>query len=180
MTNGSLSPHLLVGLATTAMLLALPTAALAQDDAASIGVGVGLVDPDNIASTLWLTGNVRFRLADAIVLEPEIGYWSKTEEAFGASASIKDLSLGANLLYLTGQGAFEFGGGAGLGLHRLTGELDVLGFGVSNSETKLGLHLIGTAGRRLGSGLQIFVSARYDAVSDLNQLKLYGGVRFTL
>jgi hypothetical protein len=56
----------------------------------------------------------------------------------------------------------------------------VLGFSASDSATKLGVHLLAGATFGRSASLRYFANARYDLVSDLNQFKLYGGVRFKL
>lgn len=165
------------------LLMVTGTVGVAHAQDNSVGFGVGFVDPESIDGTLWFTGNVQFRIASHLVLEPELGYWSKSEKIPGlAEASIKDFNVGANLLYVpTTEGSLLFEIGAGVGAHFLKGEVGVLDvFSEAESETKLGVHLLGSIGYKVTSGFRIFGSARFDLVSDVNQLKLYAGVRFNI
>jgi len=163
----------------TAGLLAAP--ALAQDN--SIGLGVGFVDPENVGGTAWFTANAQIKVADRIVVQPEAGFWTKSEDYLGlASASIKDFNVGANVLYMPAtKSDFQFGIGVGIGLHILSGEVGVLNlFSESDSETKLGIHLLGQGDYKLSDSVGVFAAVRFDLVSDINQTKVYGGVRFKI
>ncbi len=160
---------------------AMAGGATAQDN--SIGFGAGFVDPEVVDGTLWFTGNVRLKVANRLVLEPEVGYWSKSEKLPGiAEASIKDLNAGVNVLYVpTTSGSVEFAIGAGVGAHFLKGEVGVLDvFNESETETKLGIHLLASLGYKVTGGFGVFASVRYDLVSDINQFKVYAGVRFKI
>jgi hypothetical protein len=163
-----------------AVVVAVPAHAADEATGTSIGIGVGIVEPEDIESTIWVTANVRLPIADKIVVEPEVGYWKKSEEAFGVSADLEDLNFGANALYLGNSGALDFGAGAGVGLHMIKGGIGVLGVEESETESKIGFHLLGTVGYDLSEKLQVFANARYDLVSDFNQMKLYAGIRFGL
>lgn len=163
------------------ILSALADVAQAQDN--SVGIGVGFVDPEVVDGTLWFTANAQIKVAHRLVIEPEVGYWSKSEKIPGlVEASIKDLNAGVNVLYVpTTTGSLLFGIGAGLGAHFLKGEVGVLDvFSESETETKFGVHLLGSLGYKVTEGFSVFGNVRYDLVSDINQLKLYAGVRFKI
>ncbi|HKC12514.1 MAG TPA: outer membrane beta-barrel protein [Vicinamibacteria bacterium] len=170
-------------LATLVFLVLAGSASSLWAQDRSIGLGIGYVKPSNVDGTLWFTANAHFKLAERVVLEPELGYWTKTMSfAPILDISISDFNLGANVLYRppSHNSSVRFSVGAGLGLHFLSGKAGVLGFTASDSATKLGVHLL--AGATFGSSpsLRYFADARYDFVSDLNQFKIYGGVRFKL
>ncbi|HEX9202604.1 MAG TPA: hypothetical protein VF964_01470, partial [Vicinamibacteria bacterium] len=65
-------------------------------------------------------------------------------------------------------------------VHFLQGAVGVLGFSDSDSSTKIGVHFLAGATFGHAKSAHFFVNARYDVVSDFNQFKLYGGVRFKL
>ncbi len=150
--------------------------AWAQDR--TFGLGVGFVKPKDVDGTIWFTGNAQFKVAKDIVVEPEIGFWKKTASVSGVvDVSIRDLDIGANALYTTVRKSLNISVGAGLGAHLLKG---VLGSTDSDSSTKLGFHLLGGLVFGHAKSMHFFANARYDLVSDINQFKLYGGVRFKL
>lgn len=151
------------------------------EEKTSVGLGLGLVDASGIGSTLWLTGNVRFAITDRVVLEPELGYWSKSDSFFGVDVSISDLNFGANALYRIPKDKVTFHVGGGVGLHHLSGKVGVLDlFEESDSETKIGLQLLGGVEYRASETVDIFGRVRLDLISDVNQTKLYAGVRFRM
>ncbi len=155
------------------------SSAWAQDK--TFGLGVGFVKPSDVDGTVWFTANAQYKVAKDILVEPELGFWKKTA-SFGnlLDVSIRDLDLGANALYTTTRKSLNISVGAGLGAHLLKGAVGVLGFTDSDSSTKIGVHFL--AGVVLGhaKSAHFFANARYDVVSNLNQFKLYGGVRFKL
>jgi opacity protein-like surface antigen len=161
-------------------ILAASPGAWAGDTA--IGVGAGYVDPSDIGGTAWFTANVRFKLGESIALEPEAGYWKKSESVPGLlDASVKDLNTGVNVLYLVPAGdKVEVWLGGGVGVHFLSGSVGVLGFEESESETKFGGQLLAGLDLKVTTSVALFAAVRYDLVSDFNQFKAYGGFRFGL
>ncbi|HEY7510398.1 MAG TPA: outer membrane beta-barrel protein [Vicinamibacteria bacterium] len=173
--------HLIPTLAL-AVLLAAPLAH-AQEQA-SLSLGAGYVAPNDVDSTFWVTANYRFRLGDRLLLEPEVGYWEKGDDVPGVDVSIEDLNFGLNAILPLGS-ARDTGlspwVGAGLGLHRLKGVVDLDDDdddAFDETETKLGIHLLGGFDYGLTDTLALYAAARFDIVSDLNQFKVYGGVRY--
>ena len=151
-------------------LLAGP-AAHAQDQA-SLGFGLGIVKPSDIDSTLFVTANYRFRIGDRLMLEPEVGYWKKGEDPF----KVDDLNLGVSAILRFPDRSLTPWVGGGLGLHMIDGV-------AADTETKLGFQVLGGLDYRLTDVLDLFGSARYDLVGlegegDLNQFKVYGGLRY--
>ena len=153
--------------------------AWAQDR--TFGLGVGLVKPSDVDGTIWFTGNAQFKVAKDIVVEPEIGFWKKSASFLNVvEASIRDVDVGANVLYITTRKSVRLSVGAGLGMHFLTGQAGVLGLTDSDSSTKIGFHILAGLVFGQAKSMHFFANARYDLVSDINQFKLYGGVRFKL
>jgi len=128
----------------------------------AIGPTLGMVGPEDVDATLGFGA-----MADHGMITPNIrltshmDFWSKSEEAFGAKASIRDIALGARGEYLLPTNSkFSPFAGAGLGLHFLHSEVDVPGFGsVDDGTTRLGLDI--------GGGFSTPMSARADFRSDV-------------
>ncbi|HVR70414.1 MAG TPA: outer membrane beta-barrel protein [Vicinamibacteria bacterium] len=166
-------------LSTLTFTLVLCAAPLAQaQEQASLGLGVGLVKPSDVDSTFWVTANYRFRLGDRLWLEPEAGYWKKGDDVPGLDVSIEDLNFGLNAILAMPGGGIEPWVGAGVGLHLVKGVLGVGGFDSGETETKLGIHLLGGLDFGLADSFDLFAALRYDIVSDLGQFKAYGGLRY--
>ena len=172
---------LLLGAAAATFVLLAPPAARAQT---SLGLGLGIVDPEDVDTTLWTTINLRLPLGRRLFLEPEVGFWKSSEEFGNSEASLQDLNLGGNvILDLGGSGDLSFWLGAGLGAHVLKAEVEIGDTEVeSESDTKLGIHLLGGFDYDLDRDLGLFAAARYDIVDtdgedNFNQAKVYGGLR---
>ena len=179
-----MSRHLFKGF-SLALVVLFSSSAGAQDQA-SLSLGAGYVAPSDIDSTFWVTANYRFRIANRVLLEPEVGYWEKDADVPGADVSIEDLNFGVN-------GIFELGSaggtglrpwaGAGLGLHLVRGVVDLDDDGddeegFDETDTELGIHLLGGLDFGLSESFDLYAAVRYDFVSDLNQFKAYGGIRY--
>ena len=166
-------------LATLAALLFATPLAHAQEQA-SLGLGVGLVKPSDVDSTFWVTANYRFRVGDRLWLEPEAGYWKKGDDVPGVEVSVEDLNFGLNAILAMPSGGLEPWVGAGLGVHLVKGVigLDDTDFDLDETETKLGIHLLGGLDFGLTDSFDLFAALRYDIVSDLSQFKAYGGLRY--
>lgn len=122
-----------------------------------------------------------------IGLEPVIEYWSKSEEAFGAEAKVRDIAFGCRGKYYfeTANPKIRPYAGAGLGLHFLKAEASVTvpGFPAMTSEasdTKLGLDLGGGLSTPLGPKNDLRFELWYGLVSDVSQLALRVGVSHKL
>jgi opacity protein-like surface antigen len=179
------------------LLLALVTSVLVASTAVAqtslglkgVGVAVGYVSPEDVDGTFGLGV-----LADCGAITPRIGlesrldYWSKSEEAFGAEASISDITLGARGKYffeVTNPKVRPFAG-AGLGIHFLQSKVTIpaqFGFPestVEESTTKLGLDLGGGVATAVGPRTDLLGELWYGIVSDVSQLSLRLGVSYRL
>lgn len=169
--------RILVGLATMAAALVLAGRAEAQG--LSIGLGAGTVDPQDSRTALWLTANLRWKLAKNVVIEPEVGYWKKSETTADLDSSLKDMSAGANVLYRVPRKRLTYFVGGGLGVHVVKSSVRIADFdSESDTEIKQGLHFLAGLDIKLAGALSVFGAARFDAVADVDQSKLYGGLRF--
>ena len=177
-----MSRHLI---AASALVILLAAADARAQDQASLSLGVGYVAPNDVDSTFWVTANYRFRIADRFLLEPEVGYWEKGDDVPGVDVSIEDLNFGVNGILELGRAGgtgFRPWAGAGVGLHRLKGVVDLDDDDddedFDETDTELGIHLLGGADFGLTDTFDVYGAVRFDIVSDLNQFKVYGGVRY--
>jgi hypothetical protein len=167
-------------------LLPLGAVGAAAAEPSSLGLGLGAVDPDGVDTALWLTANYRFHVSRALALEPEIGYWKKSEQAFGVSASAKDLNFGLSALgVLQASRRVSLSVGAGAGIHNLEVDVGFVGqVAVSDSITRLGTHVLGGVALDASRTISLFVNVRYDWIfveddePSVDQSKVYGGFRF--
>jgi hypothetical protein len=152
----------------------------------SIAAGIGTVTPTNVNSTLWVTGSVRFPIGRFFAIEPEVGYWSKSEEVFNVQTSLNDLNFGATALIVIPIDRIKIFFGAGGCVHHIQGRVGVTGLGsASDSTTKGGYQVLGGIDLRVGQSLSLFGAARYDGVTldngqKFDQTKFYGGLRLRL
>lgn len=160
----------------------------------SAGVDVGFVDPDNVPSTVGFGAFANLgNLSPDVRLEPHLGYWSKSQEMDGDKASISDIALSARALYMFHGTSPKFRpyAGGGLGLHMVHAKVEIaaqdLGGGViipameaSDSQTKLGLDLVGGFQTPLSPKTDFKFDLGYTAVSDVAQFSMKAGVSFDL
>jgi opacity protein-like surface antigen len=160
----------------------------------SVGVNAGFVDPDNVDGTIGFGAFANLgNLSPDVRLQPNLGYWSKSEEFGGDKATISDIALSARALYMFHGTSPKFRpyAGGGLGLHMVHAKVEVaaqdLGGGViipameaSDTSTKLGLDLVGGFTTPLSQKNDLCVDLGYTAVSDVAQFSMKVGVSFDL
>jgi hypothetical protein len=154
----------------------------------SIGGSLAYVSPEDLGGTIGLGVFANLgQITPEIRLEPNIEYWSQSEEAFGAKASIQDIAVGARAKYffeIANSGVRPFAGG-GLGLHFLSAETSVTvpGFPTITdhaSETQLGLDLGGGMETSLSPKVDFHAELWYGIVSDASHLALRVGLSHKL
>ena len=153
------------------------------------GLELGVVGPEDIDATIGfgafadlgtITRNVR--------LEAYMDYWSRSEEAFGATASVNDLAFGARSKYMfrvSNPRLLPFAGG-GIGVHFIEadvvvpeqdlGSIVVPGFVVEDSATKIGLDFGGGLLYNLNGRASLSSEVWYSLVNNVNQLSLEIGL----
>jgi len=151
------------------------------------GLELDVVGPENVDTALGfgafadlgtVTRNVR--------LESYMGYWSKSEEAFGARTTASDLSFGARSKYMfrvANPRLLPFAG-AGLGVHFIEVSATVpeqslgviSGFEFNDSATKIGLDFGGGLLYNLNGRASLMSEVWYSLVDQANQLSLEVGV----
>jgi len=160
----------------------------------SVGVDAGYVDPDNVPGTVGFGAFANLgNLSPDVRLEPHLGYWSKSQDMDGDKASISDIALSARALYMFHGTSPKFRpyAGGGLGLHMVHAKVDIaaqdLGGGViipamsaSDTQTKLGLDLVGGFQTPLSQKNDFKFDLGYTAVSDVAQFSMKAGISFNL
>ncbi len=146
----------------------------------ALGVGVGYVKPEDVDGTFWLVANGRYKFASNLAVEPEIGYWRRSEGVPGLfEVSLSDFSVGGHvLLLLPAADRLQVFVGGGPGVHFLRGAVGFFGLEASETETKFGVHLLGGVEADVAESLAVFGAGHFDLVSEANQFKVYGGLRY--
>lgn len=159
----------------------------------SIGANVGFVDPDNVDGTVGFGGFADLgTFATNWHLMPQVGYWSKSQGAFGFDATVSDFSFGsrANYMFPVASSKFRPYAGAGLGLHIVTakattpdqtiGTTFYPGMTVSDTQTKLGLDMGGGFVTPLSAKTDLTGDLWYTAVSDVSHFSMKIGLAMKL
>lgn len=154
-----------------------------------IGVRVGVVEPENLDTTVGFGF-----FMDLGTFHPNLGfetyvdYWSNSFDVGLAESSFRDIIIGAKTEYLfnTGRPTIHPFVGAGLSMHLLKSEAtiaDISLFGetipgttIDATDTKLGLDIGGGLRAGVADRVDIVGEAWYTFVSDFNQLNATGGL----
>ena len=180
-----------------ALILTLVLCALAASSAMAqshlglerAGVALGYVSPEDIDGTFSIGVFADHgTLAPHIGLESRIDYWGQSQEAFGAKASVSDISIGARGKYWfeTANPKLRPFAGAGLALHFVHAEVTVPAQGgfpemtAEDSSTKLGLDLGGGIATPLSPRADLLAEMWYGIVSDVSAFNLRVGMSFKL
>jgi opacity protein-like surface antigen len=153
-----------------------------------LGLGVGQVKPEGVKATVSFSGELRLGLGTHFALQPDIGYWKRTETVSGISVSASDFSFGATALVILPLRPVRIYAGAGPSVHHVSGDVASYGFSVaSDSLTRVGIAALGGLDIEISHSVAFFVAARYDWVTldtsdpdSINQSRLYGGFRLRL
>jgi len=145
-----------------------------------LGAQLGFVDPEGASSTLELGLHIDAgQIVKGVRLQPTAEYWSIGSSVGPYDTDIKDFSLGADVnvdFPIQDSRMVPYAGG-GLGLHFLGFDSNVPGV-PDQSDTKLGLNIQGGIRNDIMPNVSIFGEARYNFVSDANQLKVLGGFTY--
>ena len=153
-----------------------------------LGLGVGQVKPEAVNATVSFSGELRIGLGTHFALQPDIGYWKRTETVSGISVSASDFSFGATALVLLPLRPVRFYAGAGPSVHHVSGDVASYGFSVaSDSLTRVGIAALAGLDIEVSRSVAFFFAARYDWVDletsdpdSIDQRRLYGGFRLRL
>lgn len=150
----------------------------------AVGVSAAFVSPENLDGALGLGVFADLgHITPQIGLEPDLEYWSGSQQSFDAKATVRDISLGARGKYyfdVSNPKIHPFAG-AGLGLHFLhaTASVTMPGFPTVTSEssdTKLGVDVGGGMAMNVGPRDDLRFDLWYGIVSDVSQLALRVGL----
>ncbi|MEM7048977.1 MAG: hypothetical protein AAF604_04925 [Acidobacteriota bacterium] len=167
-----------------------------------LGLGLGLADPDDIDSAeIYYSAALRFRIgrqydepvwdgdsyrgrppADTGIrgyLEPEISYWSSSDDGVDES----DLLVGVNLIGVVPTRSADYFLGVGFGVHFLDAEVDDGTVDIDDSDEAIGGNLQVGVDVNISENAALFGTGRIDLLEgDRNerQTKIYVGVRFKL
>ncbi len=193
-----------VGLLTAAVLLPTSMAQAQgsddrdddQDDRGhrdrfALGVGIGLVKPAHQTETYYMAslrirtsgrgndeGEQRGDQGITGYLEPEIGYWTSSDN--GGRGKGRDLLLGVNLIGVVPLGSVDSFFGVGAGVHSVDATLLDNSAGKTGSETKFGANAQFGIDLYINRKLSAFGTGRFDLVqgaADQVQSKVYLGLR---
>lgn len=153
-----------------------------------LGLGAGQVKPEGINATVALSGELRLGLSRHFALQPDLGYWKRSETASGVSVSASDFSFGVTALFVLPAERVTFLAGAGPSIHHIGGDVDYYGLSVaSDSLTRVGIGVLAGLDVVISRSVVFFVAARYDWVSletsdpdSIDQRRVYGGFRLRL
>ncbi len=153
-----------------------------------LGVGVGQVKPEDVKATVAFSGELRLELGKHFALQPDVGYWKKTESISGVSGSLSDFSFGATALVLLPLRPVRIYAGAGPSVHHISGDVASYGFTLaSDSVTRVGITSLAGLDIEISRSVAFFFAARYDWVTletsdpdNTDQRTLYGGFRLRL
>ncbi len=184
MSPRSSSTRTALALAGALLLAALP----AEAGDIWLGLGAGQVKPENINATVVWSGELRLGMSKHFALQPDIGYWKRSETVSGISVSASDFTFGVTGLLVMPLRPVTLYIGAGPSVHHISGDVDSYGFSVaSDSLTRVGLAAVSGIDIGISQGFAFFLGARYDWVpletddpDNLNQRRLYGGFRLRL
>ena len=175
-------------------LSALTTTAMAAADFGlkGIGVRVGVVEPENLDTTvgfgLFLDMGT---FHPNVAFETYASYWKNSFDVGLAESSFRDIVIGAKVEYMFDVSRPEihpFVGG-GLSAHimkssasvselDLGGGLVIPGMSLDATDTKLGLDLGGGLRANVASQIDIIGEAWYTFVTDINQFMATGGIAY--
>lgn len=166
-----------------------------------LGLGAGLVSPEGGDAEIYYSAALRFRInrhADEPVwdgesyrgrppaeggirgyLEPEVGYWSRSE----AGDEADDLLVGLNLIGVVPTRGADFYLGVGFGYHFFDSKFVANNVLVEDSDDRLGGNLQVGVDVNLNRTVALFGTGRLDILDgdrDNRQTKVYLGLRFKL
>jgi len=168
----------MVPLAVLVILLTPSAAAFAQarqpaEDSVAVGGAVGALLPteDALTNSLYLEGQFQFQVSPRVGVRFGVG-WTDSEFDREDEDSLRQIRIGADLLYNWERGAWHPYVGAGLGAHLLQ-EKDN-GRDIGDGESKLGGSMLGGVEYFFTRDTVISGEARYQFVQDIRGLSPSG------
>lgn len=144
----------------------------------ALGVGAGAILSSHAGTEPWITANIRLRLRDHFILEPDAAFWSREPDRNDTLSHV--LSFGVNAVFTTGGSPVSVWGGAGVGVQllRYAGIIAYEPF-IDAYPT---LALLAGVDYRVSRKLTLYGAARADFSwrDDPNGTKFYAGIRLHL
>jgi len=170
--------------AALALVAASSAPALAASlDGRSLRIGAGVVRPEALPTAPWLGVAITWKLGP-LSLEPEAGYWSRSEVAFGLENAVRDVHAGLSLTWSPLRiGRTGLLGGAGGSAHSVTSSGGpIAGESASDTTIRPGLQAWAAIEVRLSPRSALFVAGRSDWIlrrdlPDERETRLYAGIR---
>jgi opacity protein-like surface antigen len=135
-----------------------------------------------------LSAELRLGLSRHFALQPDIGYWKRSETSAGVEVSASNFNFGVTALWLLPTEHVLIFLGAGPSVNNIGGDVDYYQLSVaSDSLTRIGVGAIAGLDVKITRSVAFFAAFRYDWVSletsnpdSLNQRRVYGGFRLGL
>ena len=172
---------------------AMATTAMAAADFGlkGIGVRVGVVEPENLDTTVGFGFFMDLgTFHPNVAFETYVDYWSNSFDVGFGESSFRDIVIGAKTEYMftVSRPIIHPFIGAGLSVHMMKSEAsisDITIFGqtipgtsMDASDTKLGLDLGGGLRAGVADNIDIIGEAWYSFVPDVNQFLATGGIAY--
>lgn len=172
---------------------AMASTAIAAADVGlkGIGVRVGVVEPENLDTTVGFGFFMDLgTFHPNVAFETYVDYWSNSLDVEFMEMSFRDIAVGAKVEYMisTARPTIHPFIGGGLSVHVLRSEvttpaldiggLIIPGFSLDASDTKVGLDLGGGLRAGVAEHVDIIGEAWYSFVPDFNQLIATGGIAY--
>ncbi|GBC85620.1 hypothetical protein HRbin11_02070 [bacterium HR11] len=158
--------------------------------------GAGVVRPQGIQRTAWATAELYYYPDPHWGLGSDVGFWSQTErrcesipfppahpQLFCEDVRFQDVTISINFVVeTTVHRSLRLFAGSGFGSHALDAASESLRFGfgdsrVGGSEIRIGFQGFAGVDVSISRRWGLFLISRYDAVADVPQWKVYGGLR---
>lgn len=136
------------------------------------GVYVPVGDASDFDSGPCVELSYTLMLNENLGIEAGIGFY-RINYGFGPlDLQASGMPILATLKYIISAGEFlNLYGGAGLGMHRITGKVSLYGVGVSESENKFGFHLVGGLDYLIFDNVSLGTEAKYYKTSELDGME---------
>ena len=143
-----------------------------------LGLGAGVILPSHPGTEAWVTANLRLRVKEHLLLEPEVGYWSRQADRNDTLSHV--LNLGVNAVFTTHGSPVSVWAGAGLGIHLLRYAAWIASEPFTYVYPTIALFT--GFDYRVAQRVTLYGAARIDfsIEDDPNGAKFYAGVRFHL
>ncbi|MGE5175644.1 MAG: hypothetical protein ACM3JJ_04640 [Hyphomicrobiales bacterium] len=178
--------HAAVALAAASLTLAIflvpsPVAAAERGTRSlglyGIGLGAGLVDPEQGSSTLGVLGRLDIGdLGAAMSMHPTVEYWRKSNEVLGIKTTRRDVTAGLDLHYPLSRGEVRPYLGAGPALHFVRSTVEQGGVTAVDTATRIGADVLGGFALQRTRSTAWFLEAKYRFVKDQSAFKLFAGL----